>query len=116
MVFARCNDGECPFKKVSRWFLQQLSAAFVFSMRLPWRWNMRKLSYVLAALATIALPTIASAEGFGVYIGGDRDYYGDRYYGPRAEFYGHPGWHRGWYHRDYDDRGVVIRRHYWNEY
>jgi hypothetical protein len=81
---------------------------------------MRKLFYALAALTTIAIatPTIASAEGFGVYIGGDRDYYGDRYYGPRAEFYGHDrGWHRGWYHRDYDygDRGVVIRRHYWDD-
>jgi hypothetical protein len=81
---------------------------------------MRKLFYALAALTTVAIatPTIASAEGFGVYIGGDRDYYGDRYYrGPRAEFYGRDrGWHRGWYHRDYDygDRGVVIRRHYWD--
>jgi hypothetical protein len=79
---------------------------------------MRKLFYALAALTTVAIatPTIASAEGFGVYIGGDRDYYGDRYYpGPRVEFYGHDrGWHRGWYHRDYDygDRGVVIRRHH----
>jgi hypothetical protein len=81
---------------------------------------MKKLFYALAALTTVAIatPTIASAEGFGVYIGGDRDYYGDRYYrSPRAEFYGHDrGWHRGWYHRDYDygDRGVVIRRHYWD--
>jgi len=79
---------------------------------------MRKLFYALAALTTVAIatPTIASAEGFGVYIGGDRDYYGDRYYrGPRAEFYGRDrGWHRGWYHRDYD-RGVVIRRHYWED-
>jgi hypothetical protein len=78
---------------------------------------MRKTLYALAALTAVAIaaPTIASAEGFGVYIGGDRDYYGDRYYrGPRAEFYGHDrGWHRGWYHRDYD-RGVVIRRHYWD--
>jgi hypothetical protein len=81
---------------------------------------MRKLFYALAALTAVAIatPTIASAEGFGFYIGGDRDYYGDRYYrGPRAEFYRHDrGWHRGWYHRDYDygDRGVVIRRHYWD--
>jgi hypothetical protein len=78
---------------------------------------MRKTLYALAAFTAVAIaaPTIASAEGFGVYIGGDRDYYGDRYYrGPRAEFYGHDrGWHRGWYHRDYD-RGVVIRRHYWD--
>jgi hypothetical protein len=88
--------------------------------------TMRKMLYALAALTTlsVAAPTVASAEGFSVYIGGDRDYYRDRYYGPRAEyrgpraeFYGHDrGWHRGWYHRDYGygDRGVVIRRHYWD--
>ena len=47
---------------------------------------MRKLCYALAALATlaIAVPTTASAGGFGVYVGGDRDYYGDRYYGVPA--------------------------------
>ncbi|WP_245474611.1 hypothetical protein [Bradyrhizobium sp. Leo121] len=48
---------------------------------------MRKLSYVLAALATIAVaaPTVASAQGFSVRIGSDRDYYRDRdYYGPRG--------------------------------
>ena len=79
---------------------------------------MRKLSYVLAALATVAIgaPTAASAGGFGVYVGGDRDhYYGDRYYGgPRYGFYGHDrGLHRGWYHRD---RDVVIRRHrHWDD-
>lgn len=77
---------------------------------------MKKLSYVLAALATIAVaaPTIASAEGFGVYVGGDRDHYYHR--GPRAELYEHDrGWHRGWYHHDhyYGDRGVVIRHHDW---
>jgi hypothetical protein len=79
---------------------------------------MRKLSCTLAALATlaIAIPTAASAGGFGVYVGGDRDYYGDRYYGgPSVRFYGHDrGLHRGWYPRYYDDRGVVIRRHYWD--
>ena len=82
---------------------------------------MKKLGYVLAALATLAVgvPTVASAEGFGLYIGGDRDYYGDRYYrdyrGPRAEFYEHDrGWHRGWYNHD---RDVIIRRHHhWDEY
>jgi len=49
---------------------------------------MRKLSYVLAALATLAVaaPTVASAQGFSVRIGGDRDYYRDRdYYGPRMD-------------------------------
>ena len=79
---------------------------------------MRKLSYTLAALATLAIgvPTAASAGGFGVYVGGDRGYYGERYYeGPRVEFYGHDrGLHRGWYHRDYRDRDIVIRRHYWD--
>ena len=79
---------------------------------------MKKLSYVLAALATIAVaaPTVASAQSFGFRIGGDRDYYRDRdYYGPRAEFYGHDrGLHRGWC-RD-DDRTVVIKRHhYWDD-
>ena len=80
---------------------------------------MKKVSYVLAALATIAVaaPTVASAEGFGFRIGGDRDYYrdGGDYRGPRAEFYGHDrGWHRGW---DRDrDRTVIIKRHrYWDD-
>jgi hypothetical protein len=80
---------------------------------------MRKLSYALAALATIAVaaPTVASAQGFSVRIGSDRDYYRDRdYYGPRAEFYAHDrGWHRGWYNRD-GDRAVIIKRHrYWDD-
>ena len=80
---------------------------------------MRKLSCVLAALATIAVaaPTVASAQGFSVRIGGDRDYYRDRYYyGPRAEFYAHDrGLHRGWYKHD-GDRTVIIRRgHYWDD-
>ena len=36
---------------------------------------MKKLAYALAALATIAVvtPTIASAEEFGIRVGGDRD-------------------------------------------
>jgi hypothetical protein len=81
---------------------------------------MKKLSYVLAALATIvvAAPTVASAQGFSVRIGSDRDYYRDRdyYYGPRAEFYAHDrGLHRGWYLHG-GDRTVVIRRHhYWDD-
>ena len=61
---------------------------------------MKKLSYALAAAATlaIAIPTAASAQGVGVYIGNDRGYYGDRYNrGPRVEFYRHDrGLHRGW--------------------
>ncbi len=80
---------------------------------------MKKLSYVLAALATIAVaaPTVASAQGFSFRIGGDRDYYRDRdYYGPRAEFYGHDrGWHHGWYHRDGDRTVIIKRHHYWDD-
>ena len=80
---------------------------------------MRKLSYVLAATAALAIgvPTAASAQGFGVYVGGDHGYYGDRYHaGPRVEFYGHDrGWHRGWYRNHYRDRDIVIRRHHWDD-
>jgi hypothetical protein len=75
---------------------------------------MKKLCYVLAALTTIAVaaPTVASAEGFGVYVGGDRDHYYHR--GPRAEFYDRD-WHRGWYHHHdyYGERGVIVRHHNW---
>jgi hypothetical protein len=116
-----CNDGERAFKKVSQCSLQQTTAAFVFSSgNNEWRGTMRKLPYVLAALAIVGVgvPTAASAGGFGVYVGGDRGYYGDRYYGgPRYGFYGHDrGLHRGWYHRNYyGDREVVIRRHYWDD-
>ena len=41
---------------------------------------MKKISCVLAALATIAVaaPTVASAEGFSFRVGSDRDYYRDR--------------------------------------
>ena len=79
---------------------------------------MRKLSYALAALATIAVavPTAASAQGFGVYVGGDRGHYYNS--GPRVRVYEHDrGLHRGWYHRDhYRDRDVVIRRHHhWDD-
>jgi len=84
--------------------------------------DMMRLSYVLAALATIAIaaPSVASAESFGFRIGGDRDYYRDRddFRGPRAAFYAHDrGLHRGWYRHD-GDRVVVIRRHhhYWDDY
>ena len=81
---------------------------------------MKKISCVLAALATIAVaaPTVASAEGFGFRIGSDRDYYRDRddYRGPRAEFYEHDrGLHRDWYNRD-GDRTVIIKRHrHWDD-
>jgi len=48
---------------------------------------MKKVSYILAALATIAVaaPTIASAQGFDFRLGGDRNYYRDDYRGPRAD-------------------------------
>jgi hypothetical protein len=82
---------------------------------------MKKMSCVLAALATIAVaaPTVASAEGFSFRVGGDREYYRDRddYRGPRVEFYGHDrGYHRGWHNRD-GDRTVIIKRHqrYWDD-
>lgn len=81
---------------------------------------MTRLSYVLAAVAalSIAAPTIASAQGVGVYIGGDRGYFGDRYEGPRVYRGYDRGWHHGWYHhpRDYyRDRGVVIHEHDWDD-
>ena len=74
---------------------------------------MKKLTYALVAAATLAIgaPTIANAAGVGIYVGGDRDYYGDRYDGPRARFYEHDrGWHRGW-HRGHH-RGWGHGRHW----
>jgi hypothetical protein len=81
---------------------------------------MKKVSCVLAALATIAVaaPTVASAEGFNFRVGSDRDYYRDRYdsRGPRAELYQHDrGMHRGWYNHDGDRTVVIKRRHYWDD-
>jgi hypothetical protein len=82
--------------------------------------SMKKISCVLAAVATIAVaaPTVASAEGFSFRVGGDRDYYRDRddYRGSRAEFYQRDrGLHRGWYNHD-GDRRVIIRRHrHWDD-
>ncbi len=82
---------------------------------------MKKMSCVLAALATIAVaaPTVASAESFGFRVGGDREYYRDRddFRGPRVEFYGHDrGFHRGWYDRDADRTVIIKRHHYWDDY
>ena len=79
---------------------------------------MKKLSYVLAALATIAVaaPTVASAEGFSVRVGGDRDYYRDHYRGARAELYEHDrGFHRGWYNHDRDRTVIIKRHHHWDD-
>ena len=87
---------------------------------------MKKLAYALAALATIAVvtPTIASAEEFGIRVGGDRDMHRDRdreFRGARAEFsYGEHdrGRHRGWYRGEGrgHDRVVIIKRHrHWDD-
>lgn len=81
---------------------------------------MTKLTCALAAVAalSIAAPTIASAQGVGVYVGSGHGYYGDRYDGPRIVYRDHDrGWHRGWYqHRNYyRDRGVVIRGRDWDD-
>lgn len=81
---------------------------------------MKKFAYVVAALATIAVaaPTAASAEEFGIRVGGDRDMYRDRdFRGARAEFaYGEHdrGLHRGWYRGEHRgrDRVVIIKRHH----
>lgn len=77
---------------------------------------MKRISILLAALATIAVaaPSVANAQGFSVRIGSDRDYYRD-YRSPRAEFYRHDrGLHRGWYkHRG--DRVIIRRHHYWDD-
>src|SRR5690349_13267348 len=78
---------EQRFKKVSCQFLQQATAASVDEpTRQKEEEQMRKLTYALAAVATLAIgaPTIANAAGFGVYVGGDRDDYG-----PRARIYEH---------------------------
>jgi hypothetical protein len=66
---------------------------------------MTKLTYALAAVAalSIAAPTIARAQGVGVYVGSGHGYYGDRYDGPRIGVY-----------REHD-RGVVIRGHDWDD-
>ena len=81
---------------------------------------MTKLTYALAAAATIAIaaPTIASAQGVGVYIGSERGYFGDRYDTPRARIYDRDREIRhDWHHREfYRDRepGVVVREHSWD--
>jgi hypothetical protein len=78
---------------------------------------MRKFVLATVAAMAVAMPTMASAEGFGFRIGGDPDYCAYHYCGPRFGFSEHDrGYHRGWYHHDYDgDRGVVIRHHHWDD-
>lgn len=65
---------------------------------------MKKLGYILAAVATfaIAAPSIASAETVVIKRGG-----GDHWRGSRAEHRDH-GWHRGW-HRG-GDKVVIIKK------
>jgi hypothetical protein len=71
---------------------------------------MKKLGYVVAALAAIAVaaPTIASAETVVIKRGG----YHHDWHGSRAEFRRDRGWHEGWRHRDHD-RVVIKERHRW---
>jgi hypothetical protein len=84
---------------------------------------MKKISLVLATLATIAVaaPTVASAESFGFRVGSDRDFardYRDRdnFRGARAEYYGHDrGLHRGWYKHDGERTVIIKRRHHWDD-
>jgi hypothetical protein len=112
------NLAEYPFKKVPQQFRERRFIPPVFFLRNnDRRSDMKKISCVLAALATIAVaaPTVASAEGFSFRIGSDRDYYRDDYRSPRVAFYGHDrGWHRGWYHDG--DRVIIRRHHYWDDY
>jgi hypothetical protein len=100
-------------------FPERRFSLIVFSMPMKEE-NMKKLAYAFAALATIAIATstIASAEEFGIRVGGDRDIYRERgFRGARAEFaYGehdrglHRGWYRG-YHRGQDRTVIIKQRH-----
>jgi hypothetical protein len=80
--------------------------------------DMKLSAYAFAAVvaATAIAPTLASAQDVRVRIGDDRGmarHYDRGYHGPRAEYRGDRGWHRGWRNRD---RVVVIkqRRHHWD--
>lgn len=81
--------------------------------------KLKAYAFAAAVVATMAAPTFASAQDVRVRIGDDRGMsrgYGHGhhgYHGPRAEYRGDRGWHRGWRHRD---RVVVIkhRRHHWD--
>jgi hypothetical protein len=115
-----CEEPEQLFKKVPVWFRQRLLPTEVDPRTDGAKEEqMKKLTYALAAAATLAIgiPTIANAAGVGVYVGEEPGYYVDRYDGPRVRFYDHDrGWHRGWYRHDRDyDRDFVIRRHYWDD-
>jgi hypothetical protein len=70
---------------------------------------------VAAAAIAAGVPTLANAGGVGVYVDGEHGYYGDRDDGVRFRFREHDREFRhGYYHRDYGDRDVVIRHHYWD--
>ena len=78
---------------------------------------MKKLTFVIAALATIAVaaPTIASAEEFGVRVGGDRDH-GEMHRGGDRDRGGMRVEMRGDRHHDGDWRrhraqSVVVVKH-----
>jgi hypothetical protein len=64
---------------------------------------MKKLGYVVAAIATIAIaaPSIASAETVVVKRGGMHHHWDHGW---------HHGWHRDWHH--HHDRVVVVHRHH----
>jgi hypothetical protein len=64
---------------------------------------MKKLGYIIAAVAAIAVaaPSVASAEKIVIKRGGDH------HWGSRAEFRGHGD--RGW-HRGHDRKVVIIKR------
>jgi hypothetical protein len=81
--------------------------------------EMKKFAFICAAVVTLAVPSVVSAQGVSVHVGDD-GYYRDRgdyrghyreYRGARAEYYGDHdrGWHRGWEHRG--DRVTIIKRH-----
>jgi hypothetical protein len=96
-------------------FPERRLSPFVSRALPEWRWNMRRLSYVLAAIVTLAAaaPTIASAQEFGFRFGGDRDYYRDRDYGYDRGY--DRGWHRGWYNHDRDRTVIIRRHHHWDD-
>jgi hypothetical protein len=110
---------EPAFKKVPDLFPERRAVPSVFPSRNnDRRGEMKKLSCALAALAAIAVaaPTVASAEGFSVRVGSDRDHDRDYDRGPRAEFYEHDrGWHHGWSDRDRDRTVIIKHHHHWDD-
>ena len=82
---------------------------------------MKKLAIVIAGLATLAVaaPRVASAESFGIRIGGDRHmhrhYHDHDFRGPRAEYYRHDrGLHRGWYKHRGEGTVIIKKRRHWD--